>query len=58
MAVSGDENEYVSGRSRMRIWEDDCSKLGCTMAAGPVLANGAPDDTAAEECRALGGALA
>lgn len=30
----------------MRIWEDDCSKLGCTMAAGPVLANGAPDDTA------------
>ena len=28
------------------------------MAAGPVLANGAPDDTAAEECRALGGALA
>ena len=42
----------------MRIWEDDCSKLGCTMAAGPVLANGAPDDTAAEECRALGGALA
>lgn len=42
----------------MRIWEDDCGRLGCTMPADPVLANGAPDDTAAGECRALGAALA
>lgn len=42
----------------MRIWEDDCGRLGCTMPADPVLANGSPDDTAAEACRALGAALA
>lgn len=42
----------------MRLWEDDCSTLGCRMAADPVLANGAPDDAAAAECKALGAALA
>lgn len=42
----------------MRIWEDDCSTLGCIMAVEPVLANGAPDNTAEEACKALGSVLA
>ena len=42
----------------MRDWEGDCVVTGCRMAANPVIANNAPDDTAAEACRALGKALA
>lgn len=42
----------------MRTWEDDCGALGCLITSDPVLANGAPDEAAAKECRELGEALA
>ena len=42
----------------MRIWEDDCRAIGANLACDPVICNEAPDDTAIEECKALGAALA
>ena len=42
----------------MRTWEADCRESGCVMADAPVIANGAPDASASEQCRALGAALA
>ena len=41
----------------MRIWEDDCRATGANLACDPVICNEAPDDTAIEECKALGAAL-
>ena len=41
----------------MRIWEDDCKAIGANLACDPVICNEAPDDTAIEECKALGAAL-
>ena len=41
----------------MRIWEDDCKAIGANLACAPVICNEAPDDTAIEECKALGAAL-
>ena len=41
----------------MRIWEDDCRAIGANLACDPVICNEAPDDTAIEECKALGAAL-
>ena len=41
----------------MRIWEDDCRAIGANLVCDPVICNEAPDDTAIEECKALGAAL-
>ena len=41
----------------MRNWEDDCRAIGANLACDPVICNEAPDDTAIEECKALGAAL-
>ena len=41
----------------MRIWEDDCRAIGANLACDPVICNEAPDDTAIEECKALGASL-
>ena len=37
---------------------EDCESAGCNLVSEPVICNEAPDDAAAESCRALGGALA
>lgn len=42
----------------MRNWEEDCKAAGAVLACDSVTANEAPDDAAAEACRALGAALA
>lgn len=42
----------------MRTWAEDCESAGCNLVSEPVTCNEAPDDAAAESCRALGGALA
>ena len=42
----------------MRTWAEDCESAGCNLVSEPVICNEAPDDAAAESCRALGGALA
>lgn len=42
----------------MRTWAEECEDLGCQLADEPVIAHEAPDDAAAEACRALGKALA
>ena len=42
----------------MRNWRDECATLGVSMPAEDVIANGAPDEDAAGNCRALGGAIA
>ena len=41
----------------MRNWEEDCRAIGANLASDPVICNEAPDDTAIEECKALGAAL-
>ena len=41
----------------MEAWEEDCSSKGAVLAAPSVIANEAPDDEAAENCRSLGKAL-
>ena len=41
----------------MEAWEGDCSSKGAVLAASSVIANEAPDDEAAENCRSLGKAL-
>ena len=42
----------------MRDWEARCKEAGIELAADSVMANDAPGDEEAEQCRALGGALA
>ena len=42
----------------MRTWEDTCRERGAVLKCGSVICQEAPDDAAAEECRALGAALA
>ena len=42
----------------MRTWAEDCESAGCNLVSEPVICNEAPDDAAAESCRALCGALA
>lgn len=42
----------------MRTWAEDCEGAGCNLVSEPVICNEAPDDAAAESCRALGSALA
>ena len=41
----------------MRDWEERCGNSGITLAAESVLANEAPDDEAAEACKAAGAAV-
>ncbi|WP_426348833.1 flavodoxin [Alloiococcus sp. CFN-8] len=41
----------------MEAWEEDCSSKGAVLTAPSVIANEAPDDEAAENCRSLGKAL-
>ncbi len=42
----------------MRNWRDECGTLGVNMPADDVICNGAPDEDAAANCRALGQAIA
>lgn len=42
----------------MRDWAQECTALGCSLVAPPVIAQGPPDATATEACQALGAALA
>lgn len=42
----------------MRDWEDRCKSDGAVLASDSVTANNAPDDSALDECRSLGMALA
>ena len=42
----------------MRHWEEQCIADGAVMAGEGVICNEAPDDTATEQCVALGKALA
>lgn len=42
----------------MRNWEDTCRADGAVFACDFVICNEAPDDSAVEECEALGAALA
>ena len=42
----------------MRSWEERCASLGAVLAHDSVICCGAPDEDAAEQCRALGSALA
>ena len=42
----------------MRDWEEMCKEDGAVLAAEPVICQDAPDDAAAEDCQALGKALA
>ena len=42
----------------MRDWEDRCKGDGAVLVSDSVIANNAPDDTALEECKSLGMALA
>lgn len=42
----------------MRAWEERCSSCGAALAAESVICNAAPDESAVEECEALGRALA
>ena len=42
----------------MRDWEERCKSDGVVFASDSVTANNAPDDSALDECRSLGMALA
>ena len=42
----------------MRDWEERCKSAGAVLAADFVICQDAPDDDAADSCKALGGALA
>ena len=44
--------------SWMRDWEERCQAAGAELAADSVIANDAPGDEEAEQCRNLGAALA
>ena len=41
----------------MRTWEDTCRGDGAEVVSEPVICNEAPDDSALDECKALGAAL-
>lgn len=41
----------------MRNWEETCQSDGAALVCESVICNNAPDDEAAENCRALGAAL-
>lgn len=41
----------------MRTWEDTCRDDGASVVSEPVICNEAPDDSALDECKALGDAL-
>ena len=41
----------------MRTWEDTCRGDGASVVSEPVICNEAPDDSALDECKALGAAL-
>lgn len=41
----------------MRTWEDTCRGDGAEVVSEPVICNEAPDDSALDECKALGVAL-
>ncbi len=41
----------------MRTWEDTCRGDGAEVVSEPVICNEAPDDSALDECKALGTAL-
>lgn len=41
----------------MRTWEDTCCDDGASVVSEPVICNEAPDDSALDECKALGAAL-
>lgn len=41
----------------MRNWEQDCKDIGAELVCPPVICNEAPDDEAAESCKALGKTL-
>lgn len=41
----------------MRTWEDTCRGDGASVVSEPVICNEAPDDSALDECKALGVAL-
>ena len=42
----------------MRNWAESCQGAGAALVSEGVICNGAPDDSAEAECRALGQALA
>ncbi len=42
----------------MRDWEDRCKAAGAQLACDSVTVNNAPDDSALDECKSLGKALA
>ena len=42
----------------MRDWEDRCKTDGAVLASDSVIANNAPDDSALDDCKSLGVALA
>ncbi len=42
----------------MRLWEERCQSEGLNLASACVICCGYPDDTANDECRAMGEALA
>ncbi len=42
----------------MRDWEERCRSAGAIIADDPVTANNTPDESALDECRSLGRALA
>lgn len=46
------------GGAWMQSWEDDAKGAGLNLASASVIACGAPDDAASDECKALGAALA
>lgn len=41
----------------MRAWEDTCRDDGASVVSEPIICNEAPDDSALDECKALGAAL-
>ena len=41
----------------MRTWEDTCRGDGASVVSEPVICNEAPDDSALDECKAIGSAL-
>ena len=42
----------------MRDWEETCREAGAVLVCESVICNEAPDDEAADACRALGEVLA
>ena len=42
----------------MRTWAGQCEDAGCRLVCEPVIACGAPEGSSADDCRAMGQALA